>query len=307
MSYSLRNSIILGILFLLIVGVGTYHRGFKLPKKSAAVQAEIQKIDEELQNTPNLMNQFNELSATLTDTKKRWETRNKDIPPVDVTAQTYAYFSRLIDLSGDVKLDMLYSGAKQKGNYGYNIYNLKGEAPFDNFYNFVWYLENGRRLYKIHTLTVKGLEITPKNEKESEAPRIIVTFLMDVHAYYSSVPELQSSLGERAIAPNYLVMDPFAPLISSGIPPNIHALIEIERSDLKAVIPGKAFLLDQNNVIRTLAEGDEVYLGYVTKIDPEAGRIECTLNKGGIIEKVELKIRYGVQPGAAQTQNVVNK
>jgi hypothetical protein len=31
----------------------------------------------------------------------------------------------------------------------------------------------------------------------------------------------------------------------------------------------------------------------LTKIDPEGGRIEGTLNKGGIIEKVELKIRYG--------------
>jgi hypothetical protein len=292
---------------LLIGGVGTYYRGFKLPKKASVIQAEIQKIDEELQNTPNLVNQFNELSATLADTKKRWETRNKDIPPIDVTSQTYAYFSRLIDLSGDVKLDMLYAGVKQKGNYGYNIYDLKGEASFDNFYSFVWYLENGRRLYKIHSLTVKGLEITPKTAKESELPRIIVTFNMIVHAYFSSVPELQSSLGERAMAPNYLVMDPFAPLISSGIPPNIHALIEIERSDLKAVIPGKAFVLDQTNVIRTLVEGDEVYLGYVTKIDPESGRIECTLNKGGIIEKVELKIRYGVQASTAQTQNVVNK
>ena len=36
-----------------------------------------------------------------------------------------------------------------------------------------------------------------------------------------------------------------------------------------------------------------MYLGYVTKIDPEGGLMECTLNKGGIIEKVELKIRYG--------------
>jgi hypothetical protein len=68
--------------------------------------------------------------------------------------------------------------------------------------------------------------------------------------------------------------------------------VEVERSDLKAVIPGKAFLLDQTNVIRTLREGDEVYLGYITRVDPEGGRLEATLNRGGIIEKVELKIRY---------------
>ena len=60
-------------------------------------------------------------------------------------------------------------------------------------------------------------------------------------------------------------------------------------------------MLDQTNTIRTMQEGDEVYLGYVTKVDPEGGRIECTLNKGGIIEKVELKIRYGPQRNA-QTQ-----
>jgi len=52
-------------------------------------------------------------------------------------------------------------------------------------------------------------------------------------------------------------------------------------------------VLDQRNEIRTLREGDEVYLGYVTRLDPERGTLQCTLNKGGIIERVELKIRYG--------------
>jgi hypothetical protein len=100
-------------------------------------------------------------------------------------------------------------------------------------------------------------------------------------------------MGERPIRPNFLNIDPFEPVIASGISPNNRELVEIERSDLKAVIPGKAFVLDQTNAIQTLHEGDEVYLGYVTRIDPERGRLECTLNKGGIIEKVTLNIRYG--------------
>jgi hypothetical protein len=301
LSYKIRNSVVLGILLFLILGVGVYIRSFSLPSKSNTIEAEIKTIDEQLQNTPNLVNQFNELSAMLTDTKKRWENRNKDIPPVDVTSQTYAYLSRLIDLSGYVKLDMLYQNVEHKGNYGFNVYNLKGEAPFENFYRFVWYLENGRKLYKIHSMNVKGLEIAPKDDEEGQ---ILVTYEMVVHAYFSSVAELASAPGERTITPNQLVVDPFAPVISSGIAPNLRSLVEIERSDLKAVIPGKAFVLDQTNTIRTLVEGDEVYLGYVTKIVPDDGRIECTLNKGGIIEKVELKIRYGVQQ---QSQPVVQK
>ena len=293
MSYKIRNSIVLGILLFLALGAGLYIRAFSLPRKADKIDKEIKTIDAQLQNTPNLVNQFNDLSATLADTKKRWENRNKDIPPIDVTSQTYAYFSRLIDLSGYVKLDMIYQNVEHKGNYGYNVYNLKGEAPFENFYRFVWYLENGRKLYKIYSMNVKGLEIAPKDNEEGQ---ILVTFEMIVHAYFSSVAELASAPGERTITPNVLLVDPFGPVISSGIAANLRALIEIERSDLKAVIPGKAFVLDQTNTIRTLVEGDEVYLGYVTKIVPEEGRIECTLNKGGIIEKVELKIRYGVQP-----------
>lgn len=290
MSYKIRNSIALGILLFLTLGVGTYIRAFNLPRKAKQIEKQVKLIDEELQNTPNLVNEFNDLSTLLTDTQKRWENRNKDIPPVDVTSQSYAYFSRLIDLSGYVKLDMVYNGVQTFGNYGYNIYNLKGEAPFDNYYRFIWYLENDRKLYKIQTITLKGVEIAPTEKEEG---KVLVTFDMFVQAYFSSVAELSSSLGERSITPNVLNVDPFAPVISSGIPPNARDLVEIERSDLKAAITGKAYVLDQANNIRTLQEGDEVYLGYVTKIDPEGGRIECTLNKGGIIEKVELKIRYG--------------
>lgn len=289
MSYKIRNTIALAVLLLIIIGIGTYIRAFNLPKKQKAIEKKIAQIDEELQNTPNLVNQFNDLSALLTDTQKRWENRNKDIPPVDVTSQSYAYFSRLIDLSGEVKLDMVFQGTQARTNYGYNIYNLRGEGTFENLYRFIWYLENDRKLYKIQTVGLKGLEVAPTDKEEG---KLLVTFNMIVHSYFSSVAELSSSLGERSLTPNTLSVDPFAPVISSGIPPNTRELVEIERSDLKAVIPGKAFLMDQTNVIRTLREGDEVYLGYVTRVDPEGGRLEATLNRGGIIEKVELKIRF---------------
>lgn len=290
MSYKIRNSIALGILLFLILVVGTYIRAFNLPKQAKEYENKIKQIDTELQNTPNLVNQFNELSTLLTDTQKRWEGRNKDIPPEDITSQSYAYFSRLIDLSGYVKLDMLYNGTQQMQNYGFNIYNLKGEAPFDNLYRFIWHLENNRKLYKIESVALHGVEVAPKEDTPGQ---VLVTFDMVVHAYFSNVAELASSMGERPIRPNMLNIDPFHPVIASGIPPNMLDLVEIERADLKAVIPGKAFVLDQNNDIQTLHEGDEVYLGYVTRIDPEIGRLECTLNKGGIIEKVELTIRYG--------------
>ena len=299
MSYKVRNSIALGVLLLIILGAGTFYRAYYLPKKAKTIETETTKLDEELQNTPNLIAIYNEQSASLADERKRWEGRTKDIPPVDVSSQTYDYLSRLIDLSGYIKLDMVYAGTQQRGNHGFNIYSLKGEAPFENLYRFIWYLENGRKLFKISTVTLKGVEVPPKDNQEGS---LVTSFEMVVHAYFSSVAELASAPVESALFPNSLTADPFEPVIMANIPPNPDELVEIERSDLKAVIPGKVFVLDQNNVIRTLMEGDEVYLGYVTRISPEEGKLECTLNKGGIIDKVELRIRYGTN-----VQNVVNK
>lgn len=290
MSYKIRNSIALGILLFLILAVGTYIRAFNQPKSIKQIQTSMKKIDDELQNTPNLINQFNDLSATLNDTQKRWDSRNKIIPATDVTGQSYAYLSHLIDLSGAIKLDVVYSGGQAFGNYGYNVYGLKGEASFDNLYKFIWYLENDRRLFKVASLSLKGVEVAPTEKRQGD---VVVTFEMTLHAYYSSVSELSSSLVDRSLQPNPLNTDPFTPVISSGLPPNNRSLVEVERSTLKAVIPGKAFVEDQQKSIRTLQEGDEVYMGYVTRIDPQNGRLECTLNKGGIIDKVELKISFG--------------
>ncbi|MDP2208441.1 MAG: hypothetical protein Q8K98_06670 [Bacteroidota bacterium] len=290
MSYILRNTIVLGVLLGIILAIGFYFRSAHLPKKIGTIQKQIQTIDAELQNTPDLVNQFNSLSEQLVSTKERWESRNKDIPPVNVTGETYNYINQLIGKSGEIKLDMLFVGANAAQNYGFNTYNLKGEAPFENLFRFIWYLENNRLLYKINAMALRGLETTNKETKETE---LLVTYQILLDAYFSSIPELYSSAGEQKLIPATLTTDPFAPLILRDLPPNLDDLVEIERSDLKAVVPGKAFVIDQSNKMRALTEGDEVYLGYVTKVDPVLGRIECTLNKGGIIEKFELNIRYG--------------
>ncbi len=290
MSYILRNTIVLGVLLGIILAIGFYFRSAHLPKKIGTIQKQIQTIDAELQNTPDLVNQFNSLSEQLISTKERWESRNKDIPPVNVTGETYNYINQLIGRSGEIKLDMIFVGSNAAQNYGFNTYNLKGEAPFENLFRFIWYLENNRLLYKISSLALRGLETTNKETKETE---LLVTYQIILDAYFSPISELYSSAGEHKLIPATLTTDPFAPLILRDLPPNLDDLVEIERSDLKAVVPGKAFVIDQSNKMRALTEGDEVYLGYVTKVDPVLGRIECTLNKGGIIEKFELNIRYG--------------
>ena len=290
MSYIVRNTIILSVVLLLILAVGLFFTVLSLPKKLKNTTAEIKRIEVELQNTPDLANQYNTVAAQLENVKKRWETRSKDIPARDITGETYGYFNRTMDVSGEIKMDMTFVGPREFGDFGFNVYTLKGEGPFRNLYNFIWYIESGRRLFKISNLTLRGYE---SKSAETNETKILVLFEMEVQAYYSSIPELNNAPGQITSVMEKLTTNPYYPLILREIPPPQPDEIEIERSILSAVIPGKAFIIDQNQKSRTLEEGDKVYLGYVTRILPNEGKIECLLNKGGVAERYELKIRLG--------------
>lgn len=290
MSYIVRNTIVLSVALVLILVVGFFFTSFSLPKKLRGIDEEMKKIETELQNTPDLAHQYNVTAAMLEDAKKRWETRSKDVPEKDITGETYGYLTRLIDVSGEVKMDMTYVGPRDFGKYGFNVYTLKGEAPFSHLAKFIWYTESGRRLMKISNLILRGYEA---KSAETQDTRILVLFDMELQAYYSSLPELHSAPGQLNVTPVAMASNPFYPLILREIPPPEPDEIEIERSTLKAVIPGKAFIVDQTQKSRVLEEGDKVYLGYVTRILPNEGKVECLLNKGGVAERYELTIRLG--------------
>lgn len=290
MKYIIRNTLVLGVVLFDIIAIGCYFTLFSLPRQLRTIDAEIKKIGTELQNTPDLANTYNTLNANLEETKHHWDTRSKDIPPRDITGETYGVLNRIIEESGDVKLDLRYIGPKDLKSYGFNIYSLKGEALFSSLYKFLWYVENGRRLFKVSTLSLKGYET--KDPKNGET-LLLVQFEMDLEAYYSAIPELNIAPSQQPITANVVSTNPFYPLILRDLPTPQPGEIEIERSELKAVIPGKAFVVDQTQKTRTLQEGDPVYLGNVTRILPDQGKIECLLNKGGVSEKVELSIRAG--------------
>jgi hypothetical protein len=293
LSYAIRNTIVLVVLLLIVLGVGGYIWAVKQPAKIEEQENRIAELDRQIARIPGLIAEYNRLNEELEDQRRRWEGRTKDIPRVDITGETYDYFNRSIDRSGGfVKLDMIYGGKTEQERYGYNTYNLRGEAPFFVFYNFLWYLENGRRLYRLQQVNFRGVET---RDTETEMPRLMVTFDMQLRGYFTSVEELFTSTAPRAVRPNVVRYNPFQPLILSDIPPNIRGLVEAERSELRAVLPDRAILVDHEGVIRTLREGDEVYLGYVTKFVPEESRVEFLLNKGGIFERFNLYIRYNGQ------------
>lgn len=289
MQFATRNSIVLGVLVVLIILIGGYWTRVHQPETLSSLEEQIKKLDVELNNTPDLQNVFNTVQAELAYWEKRWNSRTKDIPTADVTGATNAYFNSVILSSGRVNADVAYVGMKQEPKYGYNIYSLRGEAPFHSLFRFIWYLENGRRLFKFNKLVFRG---TTARDPGEEEPHPTVQFELELRAYFTSLSELSSSVAWRDTTTTYLAHNPFWPIIRPEVPKNIEGLVEVERSELKAVIPGKAFITDQTGKSRTLSVGDNVYLGYLSKIIPEEGKVEFILNKGGISETFIMKVKF---------------
>lgn len=290
MSFKIRNTIVLAVVFILITGGGLFYWLYIQPKQLKTTMAEIQMIEKELVEMPQTVSQVEELTNTLTDTKRRYDSRSKEIPPFDITSQTYAYMSKGIDEAGFsnenefVRFNMTYDGSKEFGVFGYNIYRLTdGQAVFENLYKFVYYLENGSRLYKI-----AWIELTSQEDinVETKDTRKYLTFNMELHAYYTKIQELNSSLAAKSLTFTQSPFDPFDPIILAKV--SVDAPLgemDLKNLDVKAILPGKVFVMVEGE-LSILHLGDKVWRGFVSKISPKEGKVEFAINEGGIVKKV---------------------
>lgn len=290
MPYKTRNTLILLAFLIIISAVGGFFNFYHYPKKINEAKAEIRKTEQQINALGDLQVELYNLQKQIKEEQEKLAQLDKQIVPDVTPAMTYSYLNSILNYAGFVKFDMLYMGSKKTQKYAYNIYDIKGEASFDNIYKFIWYIERGPQIYRISRINLRGVETRDEQTKQFQ---IVVPFQMEVHALYADVKDLPPIKRTLADVKVEEVKSPFVPYIYRELPPNTKGLLEVERADLKAVIPGRAFVADHTGKIHVLKEGDEVYLGYVTKIDVEKNQVEFTLNKAGIVEKFVLKLRFG--------------
>jgi hypothetical protein len=290
MSFKLRNTLVLAGVFVLITGVGLFYWMFYQPKELDASLKDITRMEKELQEMPTLINEVEILTQQEADTRRRYNSRSKEIPTSDISSMTYAYMSRGIDVAGSLQFNMRYAGEQLIEDYGINTYELTGgTATFPELYRFVYFLENGRRLYKIRYLNMEQQESVDAETGETKSQ---VTFTMELRAFFSKIDVLSTSLAATELAIPRPPFNPFTPLIYTTVatqaPPNE---IDVNALDVKAVLPGKAFVLVDKELI-VLHVGDKVWRGSVARISPAESLVEFTLDEGGIIKRVQKKIVF---------------
>jgi hypothetical protein len=290
-TYKLRNTLILiGIWLVFFLG-GLFWWAIMQPRQIKKINKEIQTINKELEDLPGLTDDVQRLTAQYQDVKRRYDSRSKEIPQFDISSQTYGYMSQGIDESGFLKFDMKYLGSKEIAQWGYNAYKLTaGEAQFENLFKFVYFLENGRRLYKIATMSLEQREEVDPETKENTR---WIKFDMEIHAYFvKTIPELGTSLAATLLTMAPTPYDPFRSMIAQTIATEAPVgEINADQLVIKAVLPGKAFALYENSLI-VLHLGDKVWRGAITRVSPAESCVEFSLEEGGIGRKLIKKIKF---------------
>ncbi len=254
------------------------------PKQIKVIDARIKQLNDSLQSQPQLTDSFNNVSARLADIRERWNSRDREIPAKDTTGQTYGYLNDLITTIGNFNMNFNYSSIHDSKTYGYNQYVVNGNTSFDRLCKFIWYIENGRRLFKIPAITMNAIP-----EVDTSGIRVRMSYSMTLYAYYSPQESLHTSKAETTFVAPVLKFDPFYPLVTPSDRPIRANEADIRNSFLKMVVNGRAYIVDQNGKSRMIEEGDRVYLGHVRKIF-EDGRLEAYLSEAAEPVVVSLPI-----------------
>ncbi|MBN2208189.1 MAG: hypothetical protein JW759_02675 [Candidatus Coatesbacteria bacterium] len=289
MSNALRSTIAIGVIWLVLLLVGGWYVYVKQTDDLKALRQENKKAHEAFDEMQVKVDSREEVRATLAKLSEQWHERPKVIPATEDARTTYNYFNWLGQQSGSVLMyDFIVLSEDTDAAPPSRTYQLRGEDTYENLFNFVYYLEHQPLLYKIEQLAVDEAVIGENEEGDVRG----VKFDARVKVYYGASSSLDQSYSPRVVPSPPKQIDPFYPLILDKLPQNARGLVLVDESKLQALTNDTAFIIDQGGNLVSLHVGDEVFLGYLTKIDARNSECVFTLNLGGIIEEYTMRLNF---------------
>ncbi len=303
--------LVMGALWVIVIIAGVYMLNAKNEDLDRAVRAEKVVRLKKAELDELFLKKTNSESAAK-DATRRWFARYKIIPEDLKSPEVMGYLNSLTQ-TGFKNFDVNATGTKTEPDYSFHTYSIDGRGYFSDLYKFIWDIENNRNFYRINNLTLDEIDLVTEDRKTGkERMHIMVSFRMTLNAYFSgtegvsATEDLFAEMIEGEALPtgwssqlppvpkdilpdNSPAINPFYPGILDNLPPNTDNLLDVEdqNAQLISIVGGKAIFRDQTGY-RTLSVGDNVYLGQIRDIDPIEGRVHVILNKGGIIDEVEV-------------------
>lgn len=291
------NTIILGVLLAAAVGTGVFVTQKSQPARLKHLEQEEKAYRLRQAEVTDLLVMQAGSEAQAEEALRRWNARYKVLPEYLSSPAVVAYLNQLSS-HGFRSFDISFGGVERRSHYSVLTYQIRGTGFFEALYDFIWEVENGRGLYRISDLTLR--EVAEEGQRPpTEIPRRqqMVQFSLRLEAYFGgtegmSAPDQEMSVPDFVLPPRHLGINPFYPLILAELPPNVDGLVDVELDELVSVV-GDAAIFRTAAGRRTVRQGERVYLGRITRVDPLRARVLVDLNKGGIREQIELELATG--------------
>lgn len=287
MNKKLRSTLGLLALLVLILLVGGF---YVYVFQNSSISEKTEKLDElnaNVYDPAELEARYQQLLQRSDALDSILASRKFNIPQDLSSIKFYNFINGIVaTFSEHTQINLEYLEQKQDKEFFVYEYKLTGGGYFNDVYRLIYAIEQSKELKKISYLTLGNLIRTD----EEGVPLFLVNFEMTVQVYYSSdnrFAPAESVENDLTAGPIY---DAFYPLIRNEIPPNIDELLDVQGAKLLALIPEGAFVADTKGSTYLVWEGEQVYLGYLTRIDYNSNTVSFILNKGGIIEKVTLEL-----------------
>lgn len=312
------NIITLAALWVVVLGGGVYVTFSQQPAEIERLEKAYEAMEMERAEIESLLAEESSTEEMVDDVLTRWEARYKEIPEELSSPSVIGYLNSLTR-SGFEHFDVSLQGTERLENYNTHRFEVEGQGYFDELYRTIWHLENNRQLYAVNNLRLEHVDVLEEDsDLGTERMEVMVSFRFRVDAYFGGsagmsappdvsvasheldAPDLPSgpAAGDLPPVPSFVLpsqqtaVNPFFPIVMEDLPPNTHNLINVESEELVSIVGDRAVFQGEDG-FRSVSEGEDVYLGRILEVDSREGRIIARLNKGGIVDDIELELDVG--------------
>lgn len=282
MKYSIRNTIILILTLIIMVGGGWLYIHNEFNEEIENTRVTLNEKQTELEEVQNLADQFSSAQANYNDVIYTRMNHPKELFPSHSSSDLYNYLQEINEDISFTELNYSFADSVLNDDHGIINASLSGEGDYSNLTNFLYRIEYSRPLIQIRSVQLNNISELEKLNR--------VTFQVNLSSYYRRGnwtdyrADLNTSTPLGSIRHN-----PYYPLIRP-IPPNDENLPNVEESRLIALTGRTVHIIDQTGVLKRLSVGDRVYLGQLSNINLDTNEAVFQLNRGGISDTITLTL-----------------
>lgn len=287
MNKKLRSTLSLVALLLLILIIGGIYIFVIQGGKISSRTEKLNELNANSYDPYELEAKYEKVKKHSAELDSILSSRKFNIPKDLSSIKFYNFVNNVIsDFSEQTQVNIEFQGQTADKEFFYYQYKLTGSGFFNEVYKLIYSIEQSKELKKITNLSLGNLIKTDSDG----IPLFLVNFEMTAQVYFSSDSRFAPAQPVENNLSTGPIYDAFYPLIRNEIEPNVDDLLDVQGAKLLALIPEGAFIADTHGSTYLVWEGEQVYLGYLTKIDYENNTVSFILNKGGIIERVTLEL-----------------